>query len=107
MPVAVKLLLGFMALWGAVYACAVLVGDFATVPAPGGSRVAPVGLESVVIHAHALNALAIMLIEAGIALSLPRMPVAHRLVWVFCMMFFYPLAIPAFWYLHIWRRVPR
>jgi hypothetical protein len=32
--------------------------------------------------------------------------VSQRVSWVFAMMFFYPLAIPAFWFLHIWRNPP-
>jgi hypothetical protein len=103
MPNAVKLVLGVMVLWGTVYAFAVLAGDFAVSPPPGSGQVRPTGLESLIIHLHAFNALAIFLIEAFIALNLNRMPVSRRATWVFMMMFFYPLAIPAFWYLHIWR----
>jgi len=102
-PVAVKILLGLMALWGTVYAFAALTGDFALNPPPGSGHVTPSGLEAFVIHLHAINALLIFLIEAGIALSLSRLPVVRRVTWVFAMMFFYPLAVPAFWYLHIWR----
>jgi hypothetical protein len=93
-----------MALWGTVYAFAALAGDFALSPPPGSGHVTPPGLEAFVIHLHAINALAIFLIEAGIALGLRSLPVTHRVAWVFGMMFFYPLAIPAFWYLYIWRR---
>jgi hypothetical protein len=89
MPVAVKLALGALALWGTVYAFAALAGDFA-----------------LVIHLHAFAALAAFLIEAGIALNLGSLPVSRRVIWVFAMMFFYPFAIPAFWYLHIWRSRP-
>lgn len=106
MPVAVKLALGAMALWGTVYAFAALAGDFAVVTSPLSGRVAPSGVEAFVIHVHAFVALAIFLIEAGIALSLPSLPVSRRVAWVFGMMFFYPIAIPAFWYLHIWRSRP-
>jgi hypothetical protein len=102
-PVAVKILLGLMALWGTVYAFAALAGDFALNPPPSSGHVTPSGLEAFVIHLHAINALLIFLIEAGIALSLSRLPVVRRVTWVFAMMFFYPLAVPAFWYLHIWR----
>jgi hypothetical protein len=35
------------------------------------------------------------------------MRVGHRVGWVFGMMFFYPLAVPAFWYLYIWRGAAR
>jgi hypothetical protein len=104
MPVAIRLLLGFMALWGTLYAFAALAGDFAVVPPPGSGHVRPTGLEAVVIHLHAFNALAIFLIEAFVALSLGRLPVSRRVIWVFAMMFFYPFAIPAFWYLFIWRK---
>lgn len=104
MPTPVRLVLGLMALWGAVYSFAALGGDFATTPAPGSGHVRPTGLEAVLIHIHAANALAIMLIEGMIALNLGSMKVSQRVTWVFAMMFFYPIAIPAFWYLHIWRR---
>ena len=106
MPVAVKILLGLMTLWGTVYAIAALIGDFALVPPPGSGRVAPSGLEALVIHVNAANALAIFLILTFIALSLRSMPVRNRVIWVGAFAFFYPVALPAFWYLHIWR-VPR
>jgi hypothetical protein len=93
-----------MALWGTLYALAALAGDFAVTQPPGSGRVEPAGLEAVIIHLHAFNALAIFLIEAFIALNLGRLPVSRRVIWVFGMMFFYPIAIPAFWYLFIWRR---
>jgi hypothetical protein len=104
MPVAVKLVLGVLALWGTVYAFAALAGDFAVVSATREGRS---GMESFVIHVHAFAALAAFLAEAGIALNLGSLPVGRRVSWVFAMMFFYPFAIPAFWYLHIWRGPPR
>jgi hypothetical protein len=107
MPVPVKIVLGLMALWGTVYAFAALGGEFALSPPPGSGHVTPSGLEAFVIHLHAANALAIFLIEAAIALGLQSMRVGHRVTWVFAMMFFYPLAVPAFWYLHIWRGAAR
>jgi ABC-type sugar transport system permease subunit len=106
MPVPVKIVLGVMALWGTVYAFAALAGDFAVVTPERDGHVTPSGMEVFVIYVHAFVALAALLIEAGIALSLKRMPVSRRVAWVFAMMFFYPVAIPAFWYLHIWRDPP-
>jgi hypothetical protein len=103
MPVPVKLALGVLALWGTVYAFAALAGDFAVVSATREGRS---GMEAFVIHLHAFAALAAFLIEAGIALNLGSLPVQKRVIWVFAMMFFYPIAIPAFWYLHIWRSRP-
>jgi hypothetical protein len=105
-PAPLKIVIGLMALWGTVYAFSALAGDFALSPELGSGHVTPSGLEAFVIHLHAANALAVFLIEAAIALSLPRLPVLRRVTWVFGMMFFYPLAIPAFWYLHIWRTPP-
>jgi NAD/NADP transhydrogenase beta subunit len=106
MPVAVKLVLGALALWGTIYAFAALAGDFAVVAPPFSGRVTPSGMEAFVIHVHAFVALAIFLIEAWIALNLSSLPVSKRVAWVFGMMFFYPLAVPAFWYLYIWRGRP-
>jgi hypothetical protein len=105
-PVLLKLIIGLMAAWGTVYALMALAGDFALSPEPGSGHVTPSGLEAFLIHVHAANALAVFLIEAAIALTLPRLPVSRRVTWVFGMMFFYPLAVPAFWYLHIWRTPP-
>jgi len=107
MPTVVKLVLGAMTLWGAVYAIAALVGDFALVPPPGSERVAPSGLEAFVIHVNAANALVIFLILSGIALSLHSLPVRSRCLWVAAFAFFYPITLPAFLYLHIWRTPPR
>jgi hypothetical protein len=103
MPVAVKLLLGLMTLWGTVYAFAALIGDFALVPPPGGGHVRPSGLEALVLYVNAANALLIFLIDAFLVLNLGSLRVSRRVTWVFVMMFLYPIALPAFWYLHIWR----
>lgn len=106
MPVPLKIIIGLMAVWGAVYALMALAGDFALDPEPGGGHVTPSGVEAFLIHLHAANALAVLLIEAAIALTLPGLRVSRRVTWVFGMMFLYPLAVPAFWYLHIWRTPP-
>ena len=104
MPVAVKLILGAMTLWGVVYSFVSLSGgDYALVPAPGSGRSEVSGLESFIIYVHALNALAILLIFAFIALNLRSLPVGRRVAWVFLFLFFYPISMPAFWWLHIWR----
>ena len=103
MPVPARIVLGLMALWGVVYAFVALAGDYALVPAPGSGRAEVSALETLVIYVHALNALAILLIFSAIAFGLRSMPVAHRVGWVFLFLFFYPLALPAFWWLHIWR----
>ena len=104
MPVPVKLILGLMTLWGVVYSFLALSGgDYALVPAPGSSRTEVSGLESFFIHLQALNALAILLVFAYIVLNLRTLPVVNRVIWVFLFLFFYPISMPAFWWLHIWR----
>jgi hypothetical protein len=104
MPVPVKLILGLMMLWGVVYSFLALSGgDYALVPGPGSSRTEVSGLESFLIHLQALNALAILLVFAYIVLNLRTLPVVNRVIWVFLFLFFYPLSMPAFWWLHIWR----
>lgn len=104
MPVPVKLILGLMTVWGVVYAFIALSGgDYALVPAPGSGRAEVSALEGLVIHVHALNALVILLIFSFIALASRSLPVAYRVAWVFGFLFFYPIALPAFWWLHIWR----
>jgi len=103
MPVAVKLILGAMTLWGVAYSFIALTGDYALVAAPGSGRAEVSGLESLIIHVHALNALAICLIFSAIALASRSMPVGHRVAWVFLFLFFYPISMPAFWWLHVWR----
>jgi hypothetical protein len=103
MPVPIKIVLGLMTLWGTVYAFAALAGEFAMVPPPESGRVEPSGVEAVVILVNAANALVIFLISAFLALNLGSMRLSHRVTWVLVMMFLYPIALPAFWYLHIWR----
>jgi hypothetical protein len=102
-PVAVRIVLGLMVAWGVAYSFIALSGDYALVPGPGSGRAEVGGLESFFIHLHALNALAILVILSAIALGLKRMPVLHRVTWVFAFLFFYPISLPAFWWLHVWR----
>jgi hypothetical protein len=104
MPVPVKLILGLMTVWGVVYSFIALSGgDYALVPGPGSGRAEVSALESFIIHVHALNALVILLIFSYIALASRSLLVAYRVAWVFGFLFFYPVALPAFWWLHIWR----
>jgi succinate dehydrogenase/fumarate reductase cytochrome b subunit len=103
MPTSIKLLLAFMTIWGTIYAFASMTGEFALTMPPGSVAPERSAVESFIIYVHATNALAIFLIDAFIVLSLHRMPALRRVSWVFGMMFFYPFALPAFWYLHIWR----
>ena len=103
MPVAVKVILGLMTAWGVAYSFIALAGDYALVPAPGSGRAEVSALESFVIYVHALNALAILLIFVFIVLASRSVPVTHRVAWVFGFLFFYPIALPVFWWLHIWR----
>ena len=103
MPIPVRIVLGLMALWGVVYSFIALSSDYALVPAPGSGRTEVSALESFIIHVHALNALAIFLIFTFIVLASRSLPVLQRVIWVFLFMFFYPIALPAFWWLHIWR----
>lgn len=104
MPVPVKVILGLMAAWGVAYSFIALSGgDYALVPSPGSGHAVVSALESFIIHVHALNALVILLIFSYIALASRSMPVGYRVAWVFGFLFFYPIALPAFWWLHIWR----
>jgi hypothetical protein len=103
MPVPVKVILGLMAAWGVAYSFIALMGDYALVPPPGSGRAEVSALEASVIYLHALNALVILLIFSFIAFNLRRLPVGHRVAWVFGFLFFYPISLPAFWWLYIWR----
>jgi len=108
MPVPVKLILGLMTVWGVAYSFIALSGgDYALVPGPGSGRAEVSALESFIIHVHALNALVILLIFSYIALASRSLLVAYRVAWVFGFLFFYPIALPAFWWLHIWRTPQR
>ena len=74
MPLRIKLVLGFMTVWGVVYAFIALSGDYALVPAPGSSRSEVSGIDAFFIHFNAANALLIFLIYTFIVLGL-RCPV--------------------------------
>lgn len=104
MPLAIKLVLGVMTVWGVAYAFLSMTGEYALTMPPGSAAPERLPIQSLIIYLHAGNALAIFLIDTFIVLSLGTVPVLHRVTWVFAFMFFYPLALPAFWYLHIWRR---
>jgi hypothetical protein len=109
MPKSAKLLLGLFVLWATVYATAALYGDFAltttTIP---GLDVHPLS-DRYLVYLNAAVALGVLLIEVWLVLGLGSMRLADRVLWAFGLLFFFPLAAPAFWYLHIWRtpRLPR
>lgn len=103
MPKSAKLLLGFFVLWASAYATATLYGDFAlTATTTAGLDVHPLS-DRYLVYLNATVALGVLLVEVWLVLSLGSMRLADRVLWAFGLMFFFPLAAPAFWYLHIWR----
>ena len=100
----VKAALGALVGWAVFYALAVLGldMDFSAGPGSGdGSLFVPI-----LRAASVLNALLVFCAFAALALNSSRIPAYQKLGWVFGMMFFYPLVLPVFWYLHIWRSPP-
>lgn len=103
MPLMPRLALGAMAAWGAVFAFVAVNMDLVDSGAlPGiaddGSVFGPV-----IRGLSAVNALAVFMIFAVIAMRARHLRAIQAVTWVFAMMFFYPLALPAFWFFHVWR----
>jgi hypothetical protein len=103
MPTALKILLAVMTVWGTAFAVVALFGDLALTPPPGSAAPERSGVETLAIYLNAANAFAILVIDSYIAFNLASLPALRRVSWVFGFLFFYPVTLPAFWYLHIWR----
>lgn len=97
-------MLGALTLWGTVYALWALAFDIGFVPDDGAGSTADRFAQNLVRMASALNALGLLILYGWIVLRDARLAPFDRAAWVFAMMFLYPLAVPLFWYLRIWRR---
>jgi ABC-type sugar transport system permease subunit len=105
MRVGWRIVLGIAALWASVYALAVLAGDYAFVPAPYAERVVDdTALGPAFRWASMFNALIVFLLFAVIAALHPTMRALDKVGWIVAMMFLYPVVVPPFWYLHVWRQ---
>lgn len=99
MPVLAKFALGLMTLWAALYALAAIGMDF-DASAGGGSLFGPA-----IQIASMIDVSVVFALYTYLAFRTPRMRAIEKSGWVFAMLFMYPLAVPLFWYLHVWRAV--
>ena len=97
MPVLAKIALGLMTIWAVLYALAAVSMDFG-VPPESGSLFGPA-----IQIASMIDVSVVFAVYAYIAFQTARMRAIEKSGWVFAMLFMYPLAVPLFWYLHVWR----
>jgi hypothetical protein len=104
MSVRWRIALGIAALWGSIYALAVLGGDFAFTPPPsstgdpGESAFGPAFK-----WASMVNALVVFLVFAVLAMRSEKLRPGDKVGWIMAMMFLYPVVVPPFWFLYVWR----
>lgn len=104
MRVGWRIALGIAALWASVYALAVLGGDYAFVPPPRVERPADdTALGPLFRWASMINAMVVFFVFAVISARHPTMRALDKVGWIVAMMFLFPLVVPPFWYLHVWR----
>jgi len=97
MPVLAKIALGLMTIWAVLYALAAVSMDFG-VPPESGSLFGPA-----IQIASILDVSLVFAVYTYLAFQSPRMRAIEKTGWVFAMLFMYPLVVPLFWYLYIWR----
>jgi len=105
-PLRLRLLLGTLTVWACAYAVVALSSDIGLVPDDGTGSAGDRLVANVGRAASAANALGLLLLYAWLALKDSGLRSFDRVAWVFAMMFFYPAALPLFWYLRIWRDRP-
>lgn len=104
MAIGWRIALGIAALWGSIYALAVLGGDYSFVPPPHQARVADdTALGPFFRWASMIDAGVVFLVFAVIAARHPKLRAGEKVGWIVAMMFLYPLVVPPFWYLYVWR----
>ena len=104
MSVGWRIALGISALWASIYALATLAGDYAFVPPPHVPREASEAAFGPAFRwASMVNATIIFLVLAVMAARAPKLRAGEKVGWIVAMMFLFPLVVPPFWYLHIWR----
>ena len=92
-----------MAAWGALYAIVAVGMDLGTPTASAGVADDGSVFGPVIRALSAINALAVFMVFAVIAVRSRNMRAIEGVTWVFGMMFFYPVALPAFWFFRVWR----
>jgi hypothetical protein len=99
-----RIALGIAALWATIYALAVLAGDFAfSHPPAAPNDPGETALGPAFLWASVVNALVVFFAFAFIAGRSERMRAVDKVGWIIAMMFLFPLVVPPFWYLHVWR----
>lgn len=97
MPVLAKIALGLMTIWAVLYALAALSMDFIASAEPGSVLGPAIQVASI------LDVSAVFAVYTYLAFQSARMRAIEKTGWVFAMLFLYPLVVPLFWYLHVWR----
>ncbi len=104
MSVGWRIALGISALWASIYALATLAGDYAFVPPPHVAReTSEAALGPAFRWASMVNATVIFLVFAVLAARHPALRAGEKVGWIAAMMFLFPLVVPPFWFLHVWR----
>lgn len=104
MSVRWRIALGIAALWATLYGLAVLAGDFAFHPQPHQpSDAGETALGPAFRWASMVNALIVFFAFAVQAARSERLRPVDKVGWIIAMMFLFPLVVPPFWYLHVWR----
>jgi hypothetical protein len=104
MSVRWRIALGISALWASIYAVATLAGDFAFVPPPHVPHQASESAFGPVFRwASMVNATVIFFVLAVLAARAPKLRAGEKVGWIVAMMFLFPMVVPPFWYLHVWR----
>jgi hypothetical protein len=99
-----RIALGISALWASIYALAALAGDYAFVPPPHVPReTSEAALGPAFRWASMINATIVFLVFAALMARAPKLRAGEKVGWIVAMMFLFPLVVPPFWYLHVWR----
>ncbi len=89
-----------MSAWAVAYAFVTLGTDLAF-----ADELGPV-LGTALRWASILDVIAVFAAFTYLAMRSPGMRAVEKTGWVFAMLFFFPFAVPVFWYLHVWRSAP-
>jgi hypothetical protein len=103
MTLMLRLGLGIMTAWGSLFAIAALGIDLGIAGASGSPPDDGSVFWPAIRALSAINAFAIFLVFAVIALRSRYLHAIDGVAWIFALMFFYPVAMPAFWFFQVLR----
>jgi hypothetical protein len=91
----------------AIYPAVLLVAMFVTWMVTGVGDPDPPGIVPGLFYVHVASQFITLLVFGHLMIANPSISSGTKLLWGLCFLFLAPLAIPFYWFLHVWHSEPQ